>query len=270
MRGRLLGFIGAVVILAALSVTPVAVQAAGLTYEGSSTIGENVMPELAKAFEAKEKIKFNSIGLLGSGKGFKAAMEGKADIGGVSRPLSTEEKKKKPYYQVIAYDAIAVFINEKNTVRELSKEQLKGIFSGKITNWKQVGGRDAGIVVVTEVKSGERATLKEFRELAMDGADFGPSKEFDKPHDCVKNVAADENAITNGTIAFKMAGVKAVGINKVEPSPQNIRSGAYLLGRPLVLVSRELPKGDLSKFYEFVLSAEGQAIVGKTFVPVRQ
>lgn len=242
---------------------------AGLIYEGSTTIGENIMPEAVKAFEAKTKVKFDSIGGLGSGKGFKAVMEGKCNVGGVSRALKADEKKLKPYYQIIGYDAIAIFINAKNPVKDLSKEQLKGIFTGKIKNWKEVGGKDAQIAVITEIKAGERATIAAFKELALDSAEFGPSKEIDKPHDCVKAVAGDENAITHATLAFKESGAKTITVNKVEPTAKNVRSGAYLLSRPLCLVAKGLPKDDLKKFFDFILSVEGQSIVGKNFVPVK-
>jgi phosphate transport system substrate-binding protein len=269
MDNRLVRVFVVFTMILCVSVIPGVVLAGGLTYEGSSTIGENIMPEATKAFDSKTKIKFTSIGNLGSGKGFKAVMEGKADIGGLSRALTHDEKKLKPYYQNIGYDAIAVFVNEKNQVKSLSKEQIKGIFTGKITNWKEVGGADAKIVVVTEIKTGERATIKAFKEMALDDAEFGPTKEVDKPHECVKAVSGDEFAITHASLAFKGSGVRVVTVNKVEPSPQNIRSGAYLLSRPLLLISKELPSGDKKAFFDFMLSGEGQSFVGKNFVTVK-
>jgi len=139
---------------------------AGLTYEGSTTIGENIMPDAVKAFESKTEIKFDKVGGLGSGKGFKAVMAGEVDLAGVSRPLDADEKKLKPYYQTIGYDAVAIYVNEKNAVKGLTKEHLKGIFTGKIKNWKEVGGKPAEIVVITEIKAGGRATIKEFKDHA--------------------------------------------------------------------------------------------------------
>lgn len=246
-----------------------AVFAGGLTYEGSSTIGENILPEAVKAFEAKSGVKFNTIGSLGSGKGFKAVMAGTADIAGVSRSLTPEEKKLKPYSQTIGYDAIAVFVNAKNPVKNLTKEQIKGIFTGKIKNWKEVGGKDAKIFVVTELLTGDRATIKAFRELALDDAAIYTDKEIDKPHDCAKAVADDVNAITHASLAFAEPGIKAVSVGSVEPTNDNVRSGAYLLSRPLLLVTRELPSGDMKSFFSFILSPEGQAFVKKNFVPVK-
>ena len=262
-------FITLIAVCMAVSAVPVLAFAGSLTYEGSTTIGENIMPEAAKAFEAKAGIKFASIGGLGSGKGFKAMMEGKVNIAGVSRSLTTDEKKLKPYSQTIGYDAIAVFVNEKNTVKNLTKEQIKGIFTGKIKNWKEVGGKDAKIFVITEILTGDRATIKAFRELALDDAAIYTDKEIDKPHDCAKAVAADANAISHASLAFAEPGIKAISVGSIEPTNANVRSGAYLLSRPLLLVTKELPSGDLKDFFGFILSPEGQAIVKKNFVPVK-
>ncbi|MCM2276935.1 MAG: phosphate ABC transporter substrate-binding protein [Oligoflexia bacterium] len=256
--------------LLALSFLGAASAVAGLTYEGSSTIADNIMPEMTKAFEAKAKIKFDKVGTLGSGKGFKAATDGTASIGGMSRGLNNEEKKKKPYYQVIGHDAIAVFVHSTNALGDLSKEQIKGIFTGKIKNWKEVGGKDAKINVVTEVVTGDRATLKEFKEMALDGEAYKPTKQVDTAQDCVKAVAADPNAITNASFSFKdLDGVKIISVNKVEANAANIRSGNFPFSRPLLLLTKDMPTGDVKQFFDFVLSTDGQAIVAKKFVSAR-
>ncbi|OQY27606.1 MAG: hypothetical protein B6244_10115 [Candidatus Cloacimonetes bacterium 4572_55] len=241
-----------------------------LSYEGSSTIGEGIMPKAATVFEEKTKIKFSSISLLGSENGFKAVVFGTVDIGGMSRALRKEELQQQPYYQIIGYDAIVIFVNGKNPVCNLSKKQVKGIFTGKITNWKEVGGNDAEIVVVTEIRcGGGRATIEIFRKMALDGADFGVTKEIDKPHDCVKYVAADENSITHASLSFDMVGVETISINNIEPSYGNVKSGSYSLSRPLILLSKELPRGAARQFFDFILTPEGQAIVSEKFMPIR-
>jgi phosphate transport system substrate-binding protein len=240
-----------------------------LSYEGSSTVGEGVMLKAVKVFEEKTKIPFRTVGLLGSGTGFKAVMEGKVPIGGMSRALKRKEKRQNPYYQIIGYDAIAIFVHDKNPIQNLSKDQVKGIFTGEITNWKELGGGDADIVVVTEIKAGDRATIQEFKKMALDGAEFGETKEIDKPHDCVKYIASDEYAITHASLAFNMSGVKALALDTIEPSFEHVKTGAYRLSRPLLLLAKELPKGNVRKFFEFILSPEGQAIVAEKFVPVR-
>lgn len=245
------------------------VACAGLTYDGSSTIGESFMPEIAAAFKAKNGIAFDKIGKIGSGKGFAAVMAGSVDMAGVSRALLSDEKKLKPYYQTIGYDAIAVFVNEKNAVKDLSSENLAAIFSGTITNWKDVGGKDAKIAIVTEIKAGDRATIKAFRELALENGELAQSKEIDKPIECVKYVATDENAITFASLSFNTSGARALSLDGVAAQPKNVKTGAYFLSRPLLMVTKTLPQGDVKKFLDFLLSVEGQAIVGKSFIPVK-
>jgi len=243
---------------------------ADLSYEGSSTIGEGVLSDLSKIFYDETGIRFRNIGLEGSGKGFTAVVEGSADIGGLSRPLRNNEKNGNIYYQIIGYDAVVVYLNRSNPVNSLTRDQVKGIFSGTIRNWKEVGGLDESILVITEIVDGKRATIEEFRTLAMDGVSYGRTKEIDKPYDCVKLVSETRNGITFATIAFSMEGVKYISYGGISPSKENISSGAYPLSRPLILVSAGYPKGELRKFYDFIISEKGQRLVAEKFVPVRK
>lgn len=113
------------------------------------------MPMVAPVFEKKTGIRFSRIGLKGSGAGIKTLSEDGADICGVSRSLTSDERDLKYYYLIAGYDAIVIFVNKSNRVTALSAAAVKGIFTGKIRNWKEVGGADAPIVVVTEVKGGK-------------------------------------------------------------------------------------------------------------------
>jgi phosphate transport system substrate-binding protein len=246
---------------------PRGVLAKGLIYEGSATIGETVMPEAAKAFETKTGVKFDKMGTTGSSDGFKAVMAGQAAIAGVSRALKRDEKELKPYYQIIGYDGNAVYLHEKNPVQNLSREQLKGIYTGKITNWQEVGGNDAPITVV--IANRAHGTVQDFQRAVLDGAEFKPTKEFPQQTDCLKYVATDEHAITNAPMAFKMSRTKIIGIDKHYPSPESVKSGDYPLSRPLLLVAKGLPQGDVKKFFAFMLSVEGQKIVARYYVPVK-
>lgn len=251
----------------------------GLSYSGSSTIGMSILEAGAlKAFEAKTGKKFGSVEQPGSGKGIKALIEGKVAIGGASRALTPEEKKAGVLGHIIGYDAIAVFVHKSNPVRNLTKEQIKGIFTGRIKNWKEVGGKDAAIAVNTEILGEKRATMLVFQELTMDNAAYGRGfKEIDFPRDQIVEAAKDVNSICSvsfGLLAAVSADlrdkVKAVSVNGIEPTDKNIRSGAYLISRPLVLGTMGLPKGDVKEFISFMLSKEGQEIVSKNFVPVRR
>ena len=250
-----------------------------LSYSGSSTIGMGVLDAGAvKAFEQKTGIKFKSVEQPGSGKGIKALLEGKVTMAGASRKLETEEKKQNLIGTAIGYDAIAVFVNKKNPVNNLTKEQIKGIFTGKIKNWKEVGGKDAPIRVNTEIAGEKRATMLAFQEMAMDKAPYGTGfKEIDFPRDQIVEVAKDENGICSvsfGLLAAVSADlrdkVKAFNVGGIDPSDKNIQSGAYPISRPLLLVTNGLPKGNVKKFIDFMLSKEGQDIVNKNFVPVRK
>lgn len=268
-----------VVVVLFMSLAGVAVADDELSYSGSSTIGMSILEAGAlKAFEAKTGMKFKSIEQPGSGKGIDALLEGKVAVAGVSRVLKSEEKSKKLLGTAIGYDAIAVFVHKNNPVKNLTKEQIKGIFTGKIKNWKEVGGKDVPIQPNTEIAGKKRATMLAFQEMAMDNAAYGSGfKEIDFPRDQIVDVAKNENAVCSvsfGLLAAVSAdlrgNVKAVTVNDVEPSDKNIQSGAYPISRPLLLVTIGLPKGNVKKFMDFMLSAEGQKIVNVNFVPVKK
>ncbi len=239
-----------------------------LTYEGSSTISDNILPAAVRAFEDSTGIAFANVGRRGSGTGFKAVMEGTADIGGMSRELKSAESAQRPYYRIIGYDALAVFVNEKLPITNLSKQELKDIFTGKTTNWQELGGPDAKIEVVTEIIQSDRATIEEFQKKVMDGLPFGETTEIDLPADCVKYVATTPNSITHAALAFRVPGARAVSVDGIQPSADNVQSGAYQPSRPLLLVSKTMPRGAAKQFFEFMTSPEGQAIVAEKFVSV--
>lgn len=258
---------------------PLALAAEELRYSGSSTIGTSILLAGAEeAFAKKSGIKFAAIDQPGSGKGIQALLDGKTPLAGASRPLKAEEKKQKLIGTIIGYDAIAVFVHASNPVTNLSKEQLKGIFTGAITNWKEVGGKDAPITPNTEIQGDKRATMEMFTELVLDGAAHGKGfKEIDLPRDQIVDLASNPNAICSVSLGLLAAvpadlrgKVKPVSVNGLEPTDSNVQSGAYLISRPLLLVTQGLPKGQVKEFIGYMLSAEGQAIVSKNFVAVRK
>jgi phosphate transport system substrate-binding protein len=265
----------------ALALAPALSLAADtLGYSGSSTIGQSILEAAGgrAAFERKSGIKFATFEVPGSGKGVEALFAGKVNVAGASRPLKADEKAKKALGTIIGYDAVAVFVHKDNPVKDLSKEQLKDIFTGKIKNWKQVGGKDAPIAVNTEIPGEKRATMEMFNELVMDKAAYGTGfKQIDLPKDQIIDVARNPNAIGTPSLgllaavpADVRAKVKAIEVDGIAPTPENIQSGAYLISRPLNLVTVGPPIGSAKAFIEFMLSAEGQAIVAKDFVPVRK
>jgi phosphate transport system substrate-binding protein len=259
---------GLCVIVAGLAFASPAV-AEELTYDGATTIGSRIMKDAAPAFQAKTGVKFANIGTSGAGKGLKAALAGQVSVAGVSRSLTPEELTQRPYFQIIGYDALGVFVNEKNPVQALSKAQLKRIYTGKVKNWKEVGGPNLPIVACSEPVAGGRATVDTFKTTALDGEAYAGVKELEDSSDCVKFVASEPGAIAPATMAYAGPGVRALPLDGVKPSPDEIRSGSYLLSRPLLLVAKSRPTGGLKQFFDFMMSGEGQQLVKKSFVAAR-
>ncbi len=259
--------------------TPFALAAEELRYVGSSTIGTSIVKAgAAETFTRKSGTRFVAIEEPGSGRGIQALIEGRTTLAGSSRSLRAGERKQGVIGTVIGYDAIAVFVHASNPITNLTKEQLQGIFTGAITNWKEVGGRDAPIAPNTEIQGAGRATIEMFTELVLDGAAHGEGfKEIDLPRDQLIEVASNPNAICGVSLgllaaipADQQSRIKAVAVNGLEPTDLNVQSGAYLIARPLVLATRGLPSGQAREFIRFMLSPEGQAIVSKNFVPARR
>jgi phosphate transport system substrate-binding protein len=240
-----------------------------LTYDGATTIGSKIMKEAAPAFEKKTGNKFASIGTAGTGKGLKAALAGEVSVAGVSRSLTPEELSKKPAFLIIGFDALGVFVSEKNPVKALSKAQLKAIYTGKVKNWKDVGGANLPIVACSEGLKSGRATVESFKTMVLDGETYGPVTEKDDASDCVKLAAQDAGVVGPASMAYAQPGARALPVDGVKPSADEVRAGNYLLARPLLLVAKTKPAGALKSFFDFMLSTEGQAIVGKSFVPAR-
>jgi len=241
---------------------------AQLTFAGASTITDNLMPDLTKAFTEKNKIKFDSMQSVLSNEAFQALVDGKCLIAGVAKNLSADDKKNNFFTQIFGYDPVVVFISEKNAVTNLSKDQIKGIFTGKITNWKEVGGADAKIMVVIDPPAS--GANKELKKIILDGAEYAAGKTVDKPVLCAEEVSKDANAISYASISWKRDGIKTISIDKIAPTPEAVADGDYILSRPLIFVTKEVPKDNIKVFFDFVMSPEGQEIVGKKFVAAKK
>jgi phosphate transport system substrate-binding protein len=240
-----------------------------LVYDGATSISDRIFPIALPAFERKAGVTVK-VERSGGGKGLKAMFFGNADVAGLSRALSPEERERKPVVAIIGYDALGVWVNEQNPLRGLTHAQVRDLFTGKITNWRQLGGPNRPVTACTEHLLSERATVDLFRQLALGGAPFGPVKELEDPADCLRAVAADPGGITPATTAYAMAGIRAVSIDGIVPDAQHIRNSSYLLTRPLLLVTREPPTGALREFVDFMTSPDGQALVAQAgFVAAR-
>lgn len=243
-----------------------------LAYEGSSSIGQSLFPDLAKAFEAKSGIPFKSIKATDSDQGFKGVVAKSADIGGLSRLQTADELKSELGNQVIGYDAVVIYIHPGNMVQSLSSDQLQRIFLGEIKNWKEVGGSDTALITLLKNKGDEGGTTKQFLELIMGGKDFAtPAKSFDSHQENIEFVASNPGAITFAALAFDEKKAKIVSIDNVLPSRETLNKGEYPLARPYLLVYLSQPENEqVKKFMEFVFTSEGQAIVKKYVVPVME
>ena len=244
--------------------------AAQIAYVGSTTIAEGLIPEAAKAFTMKTGIPFGGIETQGSSKGLQMVLRGEAHLAGVSRSLTLEEKQRRFYYRIIGYDAVGIYVHPANPVTSLTKQQLKAIHTGRITNWNEVGGADAPVVCITQDWGAKPAQMVEFQQNIMDDAPYREDrKEFPRQPDQVAALLQEPYGIIAISPAFARPGVKAIAIDGFAPEPRHVQSGAYLLSRPLLLVSQAHPPGQVKQFIDFLLGPEGQEIVGRKFVPVR-
>jgi phosphate transport system substrate-binding protein len=240
-----------------------------LTYDGATTISRHILGEAIPAFERKSGTKFARVDQSGGGKGLERLLAGEVEIAGVARLLTADELARQPYFQIIGYDALVVVLHASNPVRGLSKAQLKAIFTGAIVNWKDVGGTNLPVVTCTEPLKSGRNTLAVFRSTVLDDAPYGASHEAPDPSDCLAFVAANPGAISFSSLAYTTPGVRAIPIDGIAATPATVIDSTYLLSRPLLLVTRAQPTGNVAAFMAFMLSPDGQAIVGKKFIPAR-
>lgn len=194
----------------------------------------------------------------GSSAGISAAKSGIANLGMSSRSLKEEEKSL--WSVEIAKDGLAVIVNASNPIENLTLEQIQKIYSAEITNWSEVGGNDAKIHIITrEEGSGTRSA---FTELVMEKIEITPKAIVQDSNGSVRQlVKGDPNAIGYISLGLVDQTVKAVHLDGVAATHDNIMNGSYTLARPFLFVSQSEPTGETQKFVEFVLSEEGQKML---------
>ncbi len=215
----------------------------------------------------------------GSGTGIAALINGTTDIAMSSRPMKDAETEKlRSRFNTagseisVAKDGVTFYVHESNPLSSLTLEQLKGIYLGDITNWKEVGGPDATIVVYSRENSS--GTYVFFKDNVLEGEDFTATAQTLPGTAAVVNaVSKEKNGIGYGGAAYAK-GIKELKIKKgseeIAPSAENIKSGKYPLSRDLYFYLRAKPSGETKAFIDFVLSADGQAIVTKVgYFPVK-
>ncbi len=197
----------------------------------------------------------------GSSQGIEAATSGAAAIGSSSRAVKDEEKTKGNLVDTtIALDGIAIVVHPANTVENLKTEDIRNIYLGNIKNWKEVGGPDALITVVSREEGS--GTREAFTSLVMDKKEILKTAIIQNATGAVRTtVVGDKNAIGYVSLASLNESVKALDIDGAAATDANVKAGTYKLQRPFVYVTKEAPAGLAKAFIDFVLSAEGQKII---------
>lgn len=231
-----------------------------------SMVGSTSMEKFANALSEAFMEKYPKVTVtaefVGSGAGIEAVSNGTADIGNSSRNLKDEEKAKGVAENIVAIDGIAVVVDPANTVEDLTKDQLTNIYDGSVTNWKDVGGNDAPIVVVgREAGSGTRGAFEELLKLE-DACKY--SNELDSTGAVMAKVASTPGSIGYVSLDVLDDTVKAVKLDGAEPTEENIKAGKYFLSRPFVMAT----KGEISEqsdlvkaLFDFIYSDEGSELV---------
>ena len=209
----------------------------GTVATDGSTSMEKVIGALGEAFmEANSGVNF-TYNPTGSGSGITAVSEGRCGIGLSSRALKDSEVASGLVGTVLAYDGIAVIVNPANTVEDLDIETIAKIYTGEITNWSEVGGADAEIVLVgREAGSGTRSGFEELTET-VDKCKY--RQELTSTGDVITAVAQNPDAIGYASLASVKDSVKALKVAGVTPTEETVKDGTYLIQRPFVLVTKE-------------------------------
>jgi phosphate transport system substrate-binding protein len=258
-----------------------------LQVKGSDTM-VNLGQAWAEKYMERNPADFVAVTGGGSGTGFSSLISSTCDITMASRSIKekeialAKERAVNPYEIKVALDAVAVVVNPANPVERLTISQLAGIFSGRIVNWKEVGGRDAKIVVLSrEVNSGTHVYFKEhvLKDGNPDGKEeFAPAALMLSSSQAIADeVAGNPDAIGYYGMGYISDRQKSVLVAKDEkaafeaPSVENVLNGKYPISRPLLLYTNGAPEGLVKRFVDFCLSKEGQGIVLATdFVPVNR
>lgn len=233
-----------------------------------STSVQPLAQELADAFAKVESGIQIDIQGVGSTAGVKAANDGTADIGTASRELKSEEKEWGLTEHVIARDGIAIAIHPSNPVTDLTTEQAAKIFKGEISNWSEVGGENKEIIVVSrEAGSGTRGAFEEILGIENELSDTALVAEG---NGAVKqNIATKEAAIGYVSLGYIDESIKPLKIDGVEATVETIKANEYPVARPFLMITKGELKPEVQAFIDFIMSSEGQEIVGEGYIPVK-
>jgi len=265
----IIGFIIVVIIIGVYITVTFESKYERIEVAGSTSV-QPVAEKLANEYMKKHpNVKIDVQG-GGSGLGVRSVSQDIIDIGTSSKELKADEKKGLKEY-LIGKEGIVIAVNLNNPVNDLTLEQLKNIFSGKITNWKEVGGADGKINVVT--REDGSGTRKAFEDIVMGKNNKIRSDAIVQTStESVKlAVKQDPNAIGFVSLAHMSGDVKALMIEGVYPSLETVADGSYKIQRPFLFLTKGEPDGAVKDFIEWVLSPEGQKIIEEEkIVPAKQ
>ena len=230
-----------------------------VTTDGSTSM-EKVIGALGEAFQNETGIQF-TYNPTGSGSGIQAVLDGRCDIGLSSRNLKEEEKEAGLTETILAFDGIAVIVNPENPVADLSLETIGDIYTGEITNWSEVGGADAEIVLIgREAGSGTRDGFESITDTE-DACVY--RQELTSTGDVITTVSQNPAAIGYASVASVKDSVKALTVDGVEATEENIKDGSNVVQRPFVLVTKaeEALTEAAQMYFDYITSEEANEII---------
>ena len=232
----------------------------GTVSTDGSTSMEKVINSLGESFMAMNKdVKF-TYNPTGSGSGIQAVSEGRCDIGLSSRALKDDEKASGLVETVVALDGIAIVVNPENPVSDLDIDTIAKIYTGEITNWKDVGGNDAEIVLIgREAGSGTRDGFESITDT-KDACQY--RQELTSTGDVINTVSQNPDAIGYASLSAVGDSVKALTVGGVEATEATVKDGSYVVQRPFVLVTKEDTKlSPAAQAFFYALSADAASII---------
>ena len=235
-------------------------ETGSVSTDGSTSM-EKVIGALGESFMANNSGVTFTYNPTGSGSGITAVSEGRCDIGLSSRALKDEEKANGLLETVLAYDGIAIIVNNDNPVTDISLSDLAKVYTGEITNWKELGGEDGEIVLIgREAGSGTRDGFESITGTA-DKCEY--RQELTSTGDVITTVSQNPAAIGYASLASVKDSVKALSVNGVIASEDTIKDGTYAIQRPFVLVTKEGVElsATAQKFFDYITSSEANEII---------
>ena len=237
-----------------------AAEDGNVSLDGSTSM-EKVIGSLGESFTNSNPGTSYTYNPTGSGSGIKAVSEGTCDIGLSSRNLKDDEKASGLTGTVLALDGIAVIVNPNNPVSDLSVEQIASIYEGEITNWKDVGGNDAEIVLIgREAGSGTRDG---FESITGTNDACKYRQELTSTGDVITTVSQNPDAIGYASLASLKDSVKALTVGGVAPTEDTVKDGSYVIQRPFVMVTKDGVElsGTAKKFFDYATSTQAAEVI---------